>query len=72
MAIHMIDVGEESGQLETMLYKIADTYDVETRNSVKRMVSMLEPLLILFMGILVGFIVISMLIAIFGINEIPL
>jgi len=72
MAIHMIDVGEESGQLEAMLFKIADTYDVETRNSVKRMVSMLEPLLILFMGLLVGFIVISMLLAIFGINEIPL
>ncbi len=72
MAIHMIDVGEESGQLEAMLFKIADTYDVETRNSVKRMVSMLEPLLILFMGVLVGFIVISMLLAIFGINEIPL
>ena len=72
MAIHMIDVGEESGQLEAMLFKIADTYDVETRNSVKRMVSMLEPLLILFMGVVVGFIVIAMLIAIFGINEIPL
>ncbi len=71
MAIHMIDVGEESGQLESMLFKIADTYDVETRNAIKRMVSMLEPLLILFMGLMVGFIVISMLVAIFGMNEMP-
>ncbi|MGA1875028.1 MAG: type II secretion system inner membrane protein GspF [bacterium] len=71
MAIHMIDVGEESGQLESMLFKIADTYDTETRNTVKRLVSMLEPVLILFMGLFVGFIVISMLVAIFGINEIP-
>ena len=72
MAIHMIDVGEETGQLEVMLFKVADAYDRETRTSVKRMVSMLEPALILVMGLVVGFIVISMLMAIFGINDIPM
>lgn len=72
MAIHMIDVGEETGQLESMLFKVADAYDVETRTSVKRMVALLEPALILFMGVVVGFIVISMLMAIFGINDIPM
>ncbi|MEW5803543.1 MAG: type II secretion system inner membrane protein GspF [bacterium] len=72
MAIHMIDVGEETGQLETMLFKIADAYDRETRTSIKRMVSMLEPAMILVMGLVVGFIVVSMLMAIFGINDIPM
>ena len=72
MAIHMIDVGEETGQLELMLFKVADAYDRETRTSVKRMVSMLEPALILLMGVVVGFIVVSMLMAIFGINDIPM
>ncbi|MEW6380864.1 MAG: type II secretion system inner membrane protein GspF [bacterium] len=72
MAIHMIDVGEETGQLEPMLFKVADAYDRETRTAIKRMVSMLEPALILVMGLVVGFIVISMLMAIFGINDIPM
>jgi len=72
MAIHMIDVGEETGQLELMLFKVADAYDRETRTSVKRMVSMLEPALILLMGVVVGFVVVSMLMAIFGINDIPM
>jgi general secretion pathway protein F len=55
-----------------MLFKVADAYDRETRTSVKRMVSMLEPALILLMGVVVGFIVVSMLMAIFGINDIPM
>jgi len=72
MAIHMIDVGEETGQLEAMLFKVADAYDRQTRTTIKRMVAMLEPAMILVMGLVVGFIVISMLMAIFSINEIPM
>src|SRR4030042_682791 len=71
LAVHMIGVGEETGKLDEMLIKVAETYEENVRNSVKRFVSLLEPLIILIMGTVVGFIVISMLLAIFSINEIP-
>jgi len=71
LAVHMIGVGEETGKLDEMLVKVAETYEENVRNSVKRFVSLLEPLIILIMGTVVGFIVISMLLAIFSINEIP-
>jgi general secretion pathway protein F len=72
MATHMITVGEETGMLEEMLAKISDIYDKEVERSIKNLISLIEPLMILFMGAVVGFIVISMLMAIFSINEIPL
>lgn len=72
LAVHMIDVGEETGQLEQMMFKVADTYENDVRTTVKRLVGLLEPLLILLMGLIVGLIVISMLMAIFSINEVPL
>jgi general secretion pathway protein F len=71
LAVHMIGVGEETGKLDEMLAKVAETYEENVQNTVKRMVSLLEPLIILIMGAIVGFIVISMLLAIFSINEIP-
>ena len=71
LSVHMITVGEETGQLDEMLLKVADNYEKEVRNSIKRMISLLEPALILIMGVVVGFIVFSMLIAIFSVNEIP-
>jgi len=71
IAVHMITVGEESGRLDEMFLKIADRFDNEIRMTIKRMLSLLEPALILIMGLVVGFIVISMLIAIFSINELP-
>jgi len=71
IAVHMITVGEETGKLDAMFMKIADRFDIEVRNTIKRMLALLEPALILFMGIVVGFIVISMLMAIFSINELP-
>lgn len=71
LAIHMIGVGEETGRLDEMLIKVAETYEESVQNSVKRFVSILEPLIILIMGSVVGFIVVSMLLAIFSINEIP-
>jgi len=67
----MIGVGEETGRLDEMLIKVAETYEEKCQSSIKRFVSLLEPLIILFMGLIVGFIVISMLLAIFSINEIP-
>jgi general secretion pathway protein F len=71
LAVHMIGVGEETGKLDEMLIKIAEAYEENVRTAIKRFVSLLEPLIILVMGALVGFIVISMLLAIFSINEIP-
>jgi len=71
LAVHMIGVGEETGRLDEMLIKVAETYEENVQTTVKRFVSLLEPLIILVMGGVVGFIVISMLLAIFSINEIP-
>jgi len=71
LAVHMVTVGEETGRLDEMLIKIADRFDSEVRTTVKRMLALLEPILILIMGIVVGFIVIAMLTAIFSINELP-
>ena len=70
-SIHMTKVGEETGRLEEMLIKVADTYDERVRRNVKRLTALLEPVLILSLGAIVGFIVLSMLLAIFSINEIP-
>jgi type II secretion system protein F len=71
LAVHMIGVGEETGRLDEMLIKVAESYEENVQTALKRFVSLLEPLIILLMGGIVGFIVISMLLAIFSINEIP-
>ena len=71
LALHMIAVGEETGKLEEMLANVADHYDQEVKRSTKRLTSMLEPALILGMGLIVGVIVVSMLMAIFSINDLP-
>lgn len=68
----MIAVGEEAGRLEETFILIAGRYESESRALVKRVVSVIEPALILVMGGVVGFIVISMLVAVFSINEIPI
>ena len=71
LAIQMITVGEETGRLEEMLLRVADNYEKILRNTIKRFISLLEPAMILFMALVVGFIVISMLMAIFSMNELP-
>jgi len=71
LAIHMIGVGEETGRLDEMLLKVAEAYEANVQTTVKRVVSLLEPLIILIMGGIVFFIVISILLAILSINEIP-
>jgi type II secretory pathway component PulF len=68
MAANMIFVGEESGTLERSLMKIASAYEIETDRTIKAITSLLEPVLILFMGVVVGFIVIAMLLPIFELN----
>jgi len=60
LVVNMIDVGEETGELDTLLYKVADTFDEEVAVITESMMSLLEPLLIVFLGGAVGFIVISL------------
>ena len=60
LVINMVDVGEETGELDTMLYKVADTYDEEVAVLTESLVSLMEPLLIIFLGGAVGFIVIAL------------
>jgi general secretion pathway protein F len=71
LAIQMIIVGEETGRLGEMLLRVAENYEKASRDTVRRLVSFLEPAMILGMGIVVGFIVISMMMAIFGMNDMP-
>jgi type II secretion system protein F len=72
LAIHMVRVGEETGRLEEMLLKVADTFEADVRSELKRVIGLLEPAIILAMGVLVAFIVVAMLLAIFSINELPM
>ena len=69
MVGHMVAVGEETGQLETMLAKIADFYEAEVDAKVKALTALIEPVMICFVGGMVGFIVISMYLPLFSIYE---
>jgi type IV pilus assembly protein PilC len=60
LVVNMVDVGEETGELDTMLYKVADTYDEEVKTLTDGLMALLEPLMICFLGGAVGFIVISL------------
>jgi len=71
LALSMIKVGEETGQLDTMLMKVASTYEKSLKEAIKRFISLLEPVMILTMGLIIGFIVVSMLMAIFSITALP-
>ena len=69
LSIQMIQVGEQSGELEGMLDKIADVFEKEVENSILRLTSYLEPVMILVMGCIVGFIVLSICLPIFEMNQ---
>jgi len=60
MVVNMVDVGEETGALDNMLYKVADVYDEEVSVLVDGLVSLLEPLMVVVLGLIVGFIVIAL------------
>ena len=72
LARHMVRIGEETGRLEEMLLRVADALESDVRKLVKRLTGLLEPIIILAMGLVVGFIVVAMLMAIFSISEVPL
>jgi type IV pilus assembly protein PilC len=69
MVGHMVAVGEETGQLENMLGKIADFYETEVDAKIKALTSLIEPLMIVFVGGMVGFIVIAMYLPIFSLYD---
>lgn len=69
MVVQMIGVGEETGSLDTMLIKIADFYDQEVDTAVKGLTSMIEPLIMVFMGLVIGFVVIAMFMPMFELGE---
>jgi type IV pilus assembly protein PilC len=60
MVVNMVDVGEETGELDTMLYKVADNYDEEVAVLTESLTRLMEPLLIIVLGVMVGFIVIAL------------
>jgi type IV pilus assembly protein PilC len=70
MVVRMVSVGEQTGELEKMLSKIADFYDAQVDAAVSGLTSMIEPLIIAFLGIVIGTIVICMFLPIFKISTI--
>ena len=72
LAGHLLSVGEETGRLDAMFARMADLYEADTRTSIKRFTALLEPLVILVMGIVVGALILSILLAITSINEVAL
>lgn len=69
LAVHMVMVGEETGRLSEMLIQVADVFDREVRTAVKRMLGLMEPALILGLGLIIGGIIMSILMAILSVNE---
>jgi len=70
LAGHLLAVGEETGRLDAMFYRMADIYENETRTAIRRFTSLFEPLIILTMGILIGSLILSLLLAITSINDV--
>ncbi len=70
LAGHLLSVGEETGRLDHMFGRMADIYETDTRAAIKRFTALFEPMVILVMGIMVGILILSMLLAITSINEV--
>ena len=68
-SIHMIRVGEETGNLQEILMQVATTYDRDTQTTIKRALALLEPALILVLGTIIAAVIISILVAILSVNE---
>jgi len=69
LAGHLLSVGEETGHLDAMFNRMADIYDAETRTAIRRFTSLFEPLIILVMGLLIGTLILSLMLAITSIND---
>jgi general secretion pathway protein F len=72
LAGHLLAVGEETGNLDAMFSRMADIYDSETRVAIRRFTSIFEPVIILVMGVLVGSLILSMMLAITSINDVAM
>lgn len=72
LAVHMVMVGEETGKLQEMLIRIAEVYDREVQSAVKRMLALMEPVLILGLGLVIGGIIMSVLLAILSVNDLAI
>ncbi len=72
LAGHLLSVGEETGRLDQMFARMADIYEKDTRDAIKRFTALFEPLVILFMGVVVGAMILSIMLAITSINEIAM
>jgi general secretion pathway protein F len=72
LAAHLLMVGEETGRLDQMFTKMADIYENDTRVSIRRFTSVFEPIVILVMGVVVGGLILSMLLAITSINDVAI
>lgn len=70
LAGHLLSVGEETGKLDEMFHRMADVYENDTKVAIRRFTSLFEPLVILVMGLMVGAMILSMLLAITSINDV--
>ena len=70
LAAHLLTVGEETGRLDQMFARMADIYENDTRASIRRFTALFEPIVILVMGIIIGALILSMLLAITSINDV--
>ena len=72
LAVQMIAVGEETGKLDEMLFQVAEVYDREVAAAVKRALALIEPVMIIGLALLIGGIIMSLLVAMFGLMDLPL
>jgi general secretion pathway protein F len=72
LAAHLLSVGEETGKLDQMFLRMADVYEADTKAAIRRFTSLFEPIIILVMGLIIGALVISLLLAISSINEVAI
>ncbi|HUI77081.1 MAG TPA: type II secretion system F family protein [Bryobacteraceae bacterium] len=70
LAAHLLTVGEETGRLDQMFSRMADIYENDTRSAIKRFTAVFEPIVILLMGVMLGGLILSMLLAIMSINDV--
>jgi general secretion pathway protein F len=70
LAAHLLAVGEETGRLDSMFIRMADIYEADTRAAIRRFTSLFEPIVILVMGLIVGTLILSMLLAIVSMNDV--
>ena len=71
LAVSMIKIGEETGQLDIMLIKVAETYERILKMAIKKFIGLIEPVMILVMGLIIGLIVLAILMAVFSVNDLP-